>query len=668
MVNQALFEANLRFIEREYPVAHARLAALGPLLAVPVIEDDAILDIDLGGGLLYKDDGRRLAKEQVDFFEVAPSRTGYNSVEGVTADSMVSRRFYDGMVKGLAELGVDGLTNLPPPETCYMFVFGIGLGYHLPLLAERFDLDHMIVCEAVDEFFFLSLRTIDWAALYQTLSERGCQLHLVVSPEPVALSAGISTVIDRVGEIFIDGAYLYRHYPFWPLDQAYHRLLDDIPVKMVGRGYYEDERKMVRNGAANLYKYDHYLLRGTFRRRYDVPAFIVAAGPSLDESIEYIRQWKDHAVIFSSGTTLQALIANDIIPDYHIELENTPHTYKLCKHIMEQRPDLFPDGRLTGIKMLGSVSVNPMVPELFDENYFFYRDMVTSTSCFGEGIQVMNGVGPSISNTSIAVAARLGFETMYLFGCDCGWRDAKNHHSKNTIYYTLDEFVVDSYEGQFSCPGNFGGTIHSNLIFTWTREMIEQKIDRFQLKLFNCSDGAFIKGSTPKLPESLDFTGAPVDKAEIFKRIRDASEFFKARDFLVNQDIDRFIPQVQRLRQDLVDLLDQCEAEGVDFRTFIARITDFDREGYLGFYKNVYPFFQGPIVGFTKAACYFLNRIGDESARAPAFKRFLTLYRELHLEMLQEGEDTFGEIKSMLETGEEPWWADGRSVVPGTTY
>jgi len=667
MIGQSLYLSNLAFLESRFPAVYARISGLNETVAKPVVENDEIVDLDLGTHRLYKQNGQQMAKEQVDVFVAVPRRTGYKSIEGVTSDSLVSRDFYRRMNEALLRRGHRRIDPYPQERAGFLFVFGVGLGFHLPLLAEQIDVEHIVVLEAVDEFIALSLRTIDWVALDKAMTDRGQTLHLFLGNDPGSLAEQAFTVVNRQGEVFLDGAYFFRHYPFWLLDQTYQRILDDVPTKLAGRGYYEDERKMIRHAVVNLHRQGHYLLRGTFRRRYDIPAFIVAAGPSLDESIEFIRQWKDHAIIFSAGTTLQPLLKAGIIPDYHVELENIATLHQICMHFLEQRPDLYPEGRFTGMKLIASVTLSPMVTPLFDEHYFFFRDSVTSTSTYGEGIEIMNGVGPSIANTCVSVAARLGFETMYLFGTDCGWRDPRNHHAKSTMYYTMDDFKTDTFEGEYSCPGNFGGTIYSNLIFTWTRDMIEQKVDKFGLKLFNCSDGAFIRGTTPLLPESLFFPGKPIDKEAVFKRIRDESEYFAPGEFLKNHDMGRYVEQVERLRADFLALLDGIESDGLDFYDLARRVTDFHIEGHRGPYQHVYPLYQGSIIGFLKAVTYYMNRLPDELRKA-FIKDFLDAYRELHIQMFDEGHKIFEESKIMVEGGPEPDWADGKPQFPGTTY
>lgn len=667
MIQADRFHANLAWLEKAFPHIHARVAGLTRTVAQPVVEDGVVVDIDLGNSRLYKGDARAFSDAQVRQYFQFPSRTGYLNLEGGSSDSMVSRRFVAEMSAIVKNLGIEQLSPYPGAKTGYLFVFGLGLGYHLPLLAQEIKATHVVVVEAMDEFVALSLSSLDWVALAEAMAARGQTLDIVLSADPVGAASTVSTLIGRYGEAILDGAFLFQHYPFWPLDEAHKRVRESLPTRMVGMGYYEDERKMIRHAAVNLHRHDHYLIRGRFRRRHDVPLFIVAAGPSLDEDIEFIRQWQGHAIVMSAGTAIQPLLKAGIIPDYHVELENICILHQIMEHILEQRPDLFPNGRFDGMKMIASVTVSPLVTPMFDELYFFYRDCAVSTTSLGEGVPVMNGVGPSISNTCMSVGAHLGFQTMYLFGTDCGWRDGRNHHSKATLYYTMDKYKTDRIDGGFSCPGNFGGTIHSNLVFTWTRDLLEQKIEKLGLKVFNCSDGAYIRGTTPLLAESLFFAGKPVDKQAVFDRIRQESDFYAAGQFLQGHDMGRYLDEMDLLRQDFLRLLEQARADGIDFAELAARIHDFHVEGDRGPYRHIYNMFQGSMNSFPKIAIYFFNRVPEE-LHPRLLDGFIDLFRDMNLEMFDEGRDIFAAAKVMIEGGPEPDWADGWPQFPGTTY
>lgn len=662
-----LYQSNLAFFKRQFPALHDRLTAIPRLISRVVHEEGVVVDIDLGQQRLYNGDARTLSEGQVEYYLNNPLRLNYKSVEGLSSDSIISMAFFEQLREWRSGHPDVQLSADPDGPVGFQFILGLGLGYHLAPLVDATHADNVVVIEAVDEFVLHSMRAVDWSDLHSRMTERGQVLHIIVEKDPAVMEETVLGLISRQSELLLDGTYFYRHYPFWSLQEAFTRLMDRVPLRMTGRGYYEDERKMIRNAATNLHKVGHYLVRGRFRRRYDVPAFIIGAGPSLDQDIEFIRKWKDHVIVFCAGTTIQALIKAGIVPDYHVELENVTIVHPLCMHTLQQRPDLFPEQRFTGMKLLASATVNPMVPPLFDEHYFFYRDSVSSTSSFGEGIEIMSGVGPTISNTCISLAARLGFETMYLFGVDCGWRDGRNHHSKDTMYYTMEGAKRELFTGEYSVPGNFGGMIQADMVLSWTRDLIEQKAAHFGLKIFNCSDGAFIRGTTPKLAESLFFPGPPLDKEAIFQRIRDESEYFAPGEFLKNHDMDRYGPEIDALEKDFNAFLDDFTGKEVSFHDFLLRLTDFDQEGYKGAYRHIYTIYQGSINGFVKAAAFYMNRLPHD-LRQSFFTHFLGVYRSTHGEIFEEGRVMFAEAKTMVEGGPEPEWADGKPRVPGTTY
>ena len=61
------------------------------------------------------------------------------------------------------------------------------------------------------------------------------------------------------------------------------------------------------------------------------PAIIVSAGPSLNKNIEFLKKYKDNALVFCVGTALPVLYNNGIVPDFLnvIETVNTSVHYNL---------------------------------------------------------------------------------------------------------------------------------------------------------------------------------------------------------------------------------------------------------------------------------------------------------------------------------------------------
>lgn len=669
MSELSLLERNLAFFEREFPDVHRQVTNIPAPLSKPVFVDGVAVDIDLGSGPLYRGDARELAKEQAGAFLASPFRIGYKNHEGTVGDSLVARDLFTSLKDSLTRHGVDTLKRIPVAKSGYLVVFGVGLGYHLPQLVEGLTVRDVIITEAIAEFMLASAQAIDWQALHEACEKSGKKLHVLLERGPRELAKMIDMVIEGRGTPMLDGSYFYRHYPIFTLDEAYKAIVEGIPRQMISLGYYEDERKMIRNAATNLHKTGFRLIEGDFRVITDVPAFIIGSGPSLDQSIEDIKRVRDQVVLFTCGSSLQACLKAGIVPDFHVELENVTAVYDMLTHIGERNPHVYQNGRFDkSIRLIASVTLNPRVPPLFEEVYFFFRDTSSSTTSFGEKVKVMTGVGPNVSNTAVACAARLGFTEMYLFGMDCGWRDESAQHSKDTPYSTSERFKDWKARAEVRLPGNFGGEVESDLILNWSRDMLEQKIRAFSCKVFNCSDGALINGAAPKLPEALDFGDRHFDRDKLIDAIRRGSPRFEAGEFLRDHDVKRYVGQVDAYRADIMAIIDKAQQDKLSFDEFHDLVWAMYRNVRTSPYRHISVLFHCASVGMIKSAAFFMNRVEDDAKRALVLEDFYAAFRRLHEEMLTEGRQIMEEIATMVEGGPEPEWTNGLPMVPGTTY
>lgn len=664
----SLKERNLETFRLRFPALHAKLVALTHPATTIVEEDGVAVDIDLGRGRLYKQDGRALALKQAQDFIAKPRQVGYLVSDAMTGDSPVSKRLFNAVVASARRNKAQVESGPPVGRAGYLFVFGIGLGHHLPPLITNLDVDWVVVMDTIDEFVLHSLSVIDWTALIESCEARGAKLSLIVEEMPGDLVEQMQEIIVEHGELALDGSHYYRHYPSWSLDQAFETIVNNVPLRMIQRGYFEDERKMVWNTVTNLQKFDCRIISGVFSKKIQVPAFMVTSGPSVDNDIEYIKEMRDKAIIFSGGSSLQILLAHGIIPDYHVELENVVQVWDFCQHILELNQDKFPDGRFTGIKLIASATVNPRITPLFDEAYYFFRDSVSSSICFAGDFPLMSGVAPNVANTIVAAGARLGFRHIYMFGMDCGWRDDSVHHSRNTAYYTSKTFKTEKVAGDQEWAGNFGGTVKSNMVLAWTRDMLEQKVTKFGLDAYNCSDGALIKGAAPKLAEAIELPDMALSREEVYAQVRERTVPLTPGTHLKDFDFDALIAEVDLYERLICQLCDDALDEGKGFRWMLRQITAFYGDAAEKGYLRPRSVFVGATMGMAKCGCIFLNRIEDQDKADAVFKDFVAEYRQIHVEMAEEVRDIFRAAQTWLKGGPEPSWASGLQIMPGYTF
>lgn len=668
MTAGTLFDANIAVFERHFPALHARLTALTKPLSSLIYDGDEAVDIHLGDGRLYRGDGRKFAVEQANAFVKSPAQVGYLIPDPVQLDSMLSRHMHQDLLNAVARHGIDEMPLATDGETGFFFIYGVGLGYHLPILLEKIRAPHVVICEAFEEFLLASMQAVDWGALMEACERHGSTLHLICDRSAEGMARQATDVIEYCGPVLLDGSYVYQHYALWAYQEAKRRLINELPRQMVARGYFEDERKMVRNTATNLQKFDVHVLTGAYRRRTHIPVFVIGAGPSLDEAMPYIKEWREHAIVFSAGSGLQPCLRNGIIPDFHVEIENTYSIYVKLKFILDQNADMFPSGMFEGIRFISSVTVNPAVLPMFTDALLFFRDSATSSLSFGREFGVHTGVAPTVANTSIGVIARLGLGNVYLFGVDCGWRDNSSHHARETIYYTADIFREHALHGTYTLPGNFGGVVQSDLVFDWCRNVLEESFDAFQLDVYNCSDGALLKGATPRLAEALHFDGEPLDRQAVIAEIVAGRPHFRPGEFFATRSIIWYQEQLDIYEAAVTRLVDTAIGEKWTFRQFHDA---FWRE--LGGEASdrgmgMAAWVQYASIGMLKHSCVFLNRIPDREKRAAVTLDFFGLFKQAHAEMFAETRAHLEEIDAWVQGGPEPEWTDGVWRVTGTSY
>lgn len=655
MSDSDLFSRNLEIFEERFPDLHARLKALATPISRRVEQDGAAVDINLRSGLLYKQDARTVSAQQVDEFVANPLRLFYSVPTRSCFDSKVSARIFDEMMLNLRRHDTMNLTLHPCVETGYLVILGVGLGYHIPRLLDSLSSKRVVIVEPFEEFLFHSLHSIDWSAIVERCDREGRSLHLFCAPDAQRLTGLIGGVMGRANPTLLDGTYLYTHYPLWELNETRRRIINEMPRRMIAMGYFEDERKMLCNTASNLHKANFRLFEGKLRRRDDTPVFLVGSGPSLDQSMDVIRQWRDHAIIISAGSSLPLLVGAGIVPDFHCELENGPEQYQKTKHTLERFPELFPSGKLSGVRLIASSTMNPQVPTLFEETLFYFREAVTSTTTFAGDYALLRGAAPTCANTALAAAACMGLGDIYLFGYDCGWRDSKEHHAKESIYFTNERFKNIEHQEDLTLPGNFGGTVGTNLVFDWSRNILQQCIRAYYLsRVFNCSDGALIEGTIPKVPEALEFT-TPVDRPAVIGRILGECPSFPARTFLAGFDMNPVAEEMRRYVARLDAIIDHSIANGSDFGTFVEDAWQLIRE--ISEDRLAVGLIYFSTVGELKQSALFINRIADAEARRAVTRDFLEEFRALHHDLLAQSLTLVDEIADWLANRSEPEWS-----------
>lgn len=215
-----------------------------------------------------------------------------------------------------------------------------------------------------------------------------------------------------------------------------------------------------------------------YRKEY----VVVAAGPSLDESMDFLRESKEKKTIIAVGTVFKKLIENNIIPDIVVILDPQERTYRQIEGLEKEKVPM-----LIGICAYwkfanayeGDKYLIPttQLPEIID---YCIQNKEDTWSC-----------GGTVTSLAIEAAIRFGAEKIYLIGVDLAFPGGISHASG-----TMDREQKNT-ENMRSVEDVNGNMVYTQSNFTHYREWIESRIEETpQIIYYNMSKiGAKIKGA-----------------------------------------------------------------------------------------------------------------------------------------------------------------------------
>lgn len=507
---------------------------------------------------LYGDDPIAQCRAQVDRNIEKPLYTSIGfSKDDIQNESFIHIKYmnqiYD--VYDEARQRLDPLTTIPE-HLGSMIMFGIGLGYHFEPLLEKVTIDHLYICEPSADLFYASLFTCDWEHVLKTIDEKDGVIHLRIGVDYKRFTADFINQLKDQGSFNATNAVLYQHYPSEQIKQIIGEFSNDFHMVAIGWGFFDDGVISIAHDFANAQQNVPMLKHSIKipRKWRSVPAILVANGPSIDETIEYIKEYKDDAVIFCCGTAINTLLANDIIPDFHVEVERTRFTVDLLEEFVDH-------DKMKQINLLTVNLMHPGIVKLFKWSGMGFKPAEPSTIISSEFIDKtknfvrMSYCNPVVANTALSFACYMGFSEIYLFGVDNGYRSTGKIHSKQSYYYTEDgeektEISNIMRSSEFSVEGNFGGEVITTAFYNTGRHHLEHLLRLFkkEVNCYNCSDGAKIEHTFSVYPEDLLISPLGFDKQELVEYTK--KEFFAQR----SNDVDTYMQWLSiNTFEDIVD-------------------------------------------------------------------------------------------------------------------
>lgn len=341
-------------------------------------------------------------------------------------------------------------------------VYGMGLGYHI---SEMLRLDKRIKINIVESNFEI----IYLAFKYADLSE-------------ILLSGRVKIIykktFDHLKTYLKEQNTFVIHYPSLAL-------IEDAKIREVLEDYFIKQSSVLNQGKLlrenlyyNLQEEFEYIdvLRDSFKSK---DMILVAAGPSLEDSIEELKKIKDNNVIIVSvGTVAKKIMDNGIIPDYIVISDAQEN---LDKQLLAINSDL------TKLIFLSSAS-NNAVRVFKGKKYMVCQNGYEEAEKIAKEHRLtLFETGGSVSTLILDIGLRFKCKRIICVGLDLALTKEKGH--------AFEEADIDISVGNVrKVQGVNNEMLYTKKNLDIYRKWIENRIVNESIKIINTSNGAKIEG------------------------------------------------------------------------------------------------------------------------------------------------------------------------------
>ncbi len=324
--------------------------------------------------------------------------------------------------KRIATSVLDGTEQL-------VVLVGLGPGYTLKEMLRKNKNSLFMVIEPDPELFLELMKTIDLSDIIYSK-----RVSFYIDPESLDYDEIAPHPSAAIIKFFVS--------------RAYRNLYEEQVIRLERE--FNSHQNTKRINIATLKRFDRLWTRNTFKNApyffrlagierirdscTGIPAFVVAAGPSLEKDIDILDQHHRNAVLIAVDTTLKPLLKRHILPDIVIsvdpQLVNSHHL-----------------ARITGVNTQDGLPILVADPAVYSttlRNYPGIKMLTSSVFYPGKIIERFSGVkgtiaaGGSVATAAFDLARFIGSDPIVLMGLDLSFKGLKTHMTGSLVEeYTL---------------------------------------------------------------------------------------------------------------------------------------------------------------------------------------------------------------------------------------
>ena len=611
---RATFLTNMAVLKKFMPEIYEFYQNYSPKRAKLTFDHNGEVNMVSEGALVYADHAKENSYKQAEAFYEEPRLFSYSLSKdgnGIFEHEEALNRIYEKREKEKP----DSKYNLLKHENHMdlLTMIGVGLGFHIERLFQLCDVRCFYLYEPDPDCFYCAMHCIDFGPLIEKCFSLGGAFTIKLGGNANQYVNGLNTFLTSHGFSNIARFFNYRHYRSEATDETFKRIYELAYRYSSGWGFFEDEIISINHTIENVNAgFPIILGKDYFNNELSQqPVFIVGNGPSLDETITYIKSNENNAIIFSCGTALKPILDSGITPDFHIEMERTAELYDWVDQIGHK-------DKLKQINIIALNTVYTKILKLFKKAYLLSKPKDGGMDFLYEYIDEskyppVDACNPTVSNAATAAAVYLGFKTMYLFGVDYGWVDEEHHHSKGSIYYQKGSVGErDKMKADMKVASNFEDEVSTTQHFDNSKASLEILLENNpNITCFNCSNGASIQLTKPLKYNDIPELASIESKAELLDNL--LKNAFSNKE-LENLDLNNLFEGKLKQLKHILEMAVGVTSVKINSRLHLTQLFA-NQFKYIASFKTnketyvLYRFLQGSVNYFqanimTNAYCY----------------------------------------------------------------
>ena len=470
--------------------------------------------------------------------------------------------------------------------------FGVFLGRHIPRIAQKIDASIYLVIESNLEIFRLSLFTVDYTILAKNNGVIFSIMEDLVDVEKKIVQflniGNLENYLIKFSSLGIGSKNMYELF----LSHTYLRKASSYDFARYLYTYINKTTNVIKD------KYNFLLfnkIKNDLDFFKDIPVLYIAAGPSLDENIEWIKENQNKFFIVTIGSVYSKLLNKGI----KVDLVTTLDEQKWLKK--RQFPDRVIEKIESNTVFLSSAVTTPKTLEsLKNKNLFIfelYESFFLDNYCFD---------GFSIGEVTLDILLQLNAKNIYLIGLDLtlNQKTGDTHSSEagsGTSKIDLKKEKTTEHINEKSIvkiKGNLQKEVKTIEFFYGSIKEVEKVLIKKSkdTNIYNLSNsGAYFEGSIPLNIKDLDISTLKNFNRNIFNFNDILNKF--SQNSLNIEEKEKFVNNITFLQTSIKGQLNlikesnfKCYGEFND--AILVLIQDIKNNNILTLYKILFNYYE----------------------------------------------------------------------------